>query len=75
VIVCTRRSCFPSILLGLAPDRYKSSAYRTQLIHKPRTVLHKLCAPSQSLLKLPFMTVPQVWVIRFCKHALITPAT
>ena len=44
VIVCTRLSCFPRIPLGLAPDRYKSSAYRTRLIHKPRTVLHKLCA-------------------------------
>ena len=44
VIVCTLRSCYPRMLLGLPPDRSKSSAYSARLIHEPRTVLLKSCA-------------------------------
>ena len=49
VIVCTLRSCYPRMLLGLPPDRSKSSAYNARLIHEPRTVLRKSCAHLEEL--------------------------
>ena len=39
VIVCTLCSCYPRMLLGLPPDWYKSSNYRSRVVHEPRTVL------------------------------------
>jgi nitrile hydratase subunit alpha len=39
VIVCTLCSCYPRPVLGLAPDWYKSKAYRSRAIREPRAVL------------------------------------
>ena len=39
VIVCTLCSCYPSYLLGLPPDWYKSRAYRSRMVREPRAVL------------------------------------
>ncbi|WP_420863791.1 nitrile hydratase subunit alpha [Algirhabdus cladophorae] len=39
VIVCTLCSCYPRNLLGLAPDWYKSRAYRSRTVSEPRKVL------------------------------------
>jgi len=39
VIVCTLCSCYPRNLLGLAPDWYKSRAYRSRTVKEPRKVL------------------------------------
>ena len=37
------------MLLGLPPDRSKSSAYSARLIHEPRTVLRKSCSHLEEL--------------------------
>ena len=39
VIVCTLCSCYPRMLLGLPPDWYKSSNYRSRVVREPRKVL------------------------------------
>lgn len=39
VIVCTLCSCYPRNLLGMAPDWYKSRAYRSRVVREPRRVL------------------------------------
>ena len=39
IIVCTLCSCYPRNLLGLAPDWYKSRAYRSRTVVEPRKVL------------------------------------
>ncbi len=39
VIVCTLCSCYPSSLLGLPPDWYKSRDYRSRVVREPRAVL------------------------------------
>ncbi|TAK48700.1 MAG: nitrile hydratase subunit alpha [Betaproteobacteria bacterium] len=39
VIVCTLCSCYPRMLLGLPPDWYKSSHYRSRVVREPRAVL------------------------------------
>ena len=39
VIVCTLCSCYPRLLLGPAPDWYKSRAYRSRAVREPRAVL------------------------------------
>ena len=39
VIVCTLCSCYPRMLLGLPPDWYKSSNYRSRVVREPRAVL------------------------------------
>jgi nitrile hydratase len=41
VIVCTLCSCYPRLLLGAAPDWYKSRAYRSRTVREPRTVLRE----------------------------------
>ncbi len=41
VIVCTLCSCYPRMLLGLPPDWYKSSNYRSRVVREPRTVLQE----------------------------------
>jgi len=41
LVVCTLCSCYPWALLGLPPDWYKSRAYRSDAVHKPREVLKK----------------------------------
>ena len=39
LVVCTLCSCYPRPLLGLPPDWYKSSAYRSRAVREPRAVL------------------------------------
>src|SRR5665213_2437974 len=39
VVVCTLCSCYPRMLLGLPPDWYKSSSYRSRVVREPRAVL------------------------------------
>jgi nitrile hydratase len=39
VIVCTLCSCYPSSLLGNAPEWYKSFEYRSRVVREPRQVL------------------------------------
>jgi len=39
VIVCTLCSCYPRMLLGVPPEWYKSSAYRSRVVRDPRAVL------------------------------------
>ena len=44
VVVCTLCSCYPRDLLGLPPAWYKSSAYRSRVVHEPRAVLQEFGA-------------------------------
>lgn len=39
LVVCTLCSCYPSSLLGLPPDWYKSFAYRSRAVIDPRGVM------------------------------------
>jgi nitrile hydratase len=39
VIVCTLCSCYPRMLLGMPPDWYKSTEYRSRVVREPRQVL------------------------------------
>ncbi|MCI0456110.1 MAG: nitrile hydratase subunit alpha [Gemmataceae bacterium] len=39
LIVCTLCSCYPRPVLGLPPDWYKSSSYRSRAVREPRAVL------------------------------------
>jgi nitrile hydratase len=39
LIVCTLCSCYPRMLLGMAPDWYKSVPYRSRAVREPRAVL------------------------------------
>jgi nitrile hydratase len=39
LVVCTLCSCYPRMLLGMAPDWYKSVAYRSRAVREPRAVL------------------------------------
>lgn len=41
VIVCTLCSCYPRMLLGLPPEWYKSSNYRSRVVREPRQVLQE----------------------------------
>jgi nitrile hydratase len=41
LIVCTLCSCYPRMLLGMAPDWYKSIAYRSRAVREPRAVLEE----------------------------------
>ena len=41
LIVCTLCSCYPRTLLGLPPDWYKSSEYRSRAVREPRAVLRE----------------------------------
>ncbi len=54
VIVCTLCSCYPRMLLGLPPDWYKSSNYRSRVVREPRQVL------AEFGLKLPAKTAIRV---------------
>ena len=38
---CTLCSCYPSPLLGLPPDSYKSRAYRARAVRDPRGLLRQ----------------------------------
>jgi nitrile hydratase len=39
LIVCTLCSCYPRMLLGMAPDWYKSVPYRSRAVREPRALL------------------------------------
>ena len=39
LIVCTLCSCYPRMLLGMAPDWYKSLGYRSRAVREPRALL------------------------------------
>ena len=39
LIVCTLCSCYPRAVLGLPPDWYKSTQYRSRAVREPRAVL------------------------------------
>jgi nitrile hydratase len=39
VIVCTLCSCYPLALLGPSPSWYKSEAYRSRVVRRPREVI------------------------------------
>ena len=39
VVVCTLCSCYPRAILGIPPDWYKSTAYRSRVVREPRAVL------------------------------------
>lgn len=41
VVVCTLCSCYPRALLGAPPAWYKSFAYRSRAVRKPRDVLRE----------------------------------
>ena len=41
LVVCTLCSCYPSSLLGLPPDWYKSFAYRSRAVVDPRGVMRE----------------------------------
>ncbi len=41
LIVCTLCSCYPTLVLGLPPVWYKSSAYRSRAVIDPRGVLRE----------------------------------
>lgn len=39
VVVCTLCSCYPFSVLGMAPNWYKTAAYRSRVVREPRAVL------------------------------------
>jgi len=39
IVVCTLCSCYPFALLGMAPNWYKTAAYRSRVVSEPRAVL------------------------------------
>lgn len=39
VVVCTLCSCYPFSILGMAPNWYKTAAYRSRVVRDPRGVL------------------------------------
>ncbi|MFD4676949.1 nitrile hydratase subunit alpha [Lentzea sp. NPDC058450] len=41
VVVCTLCSCYPLSLLGPSPTWYKSTAYRSAVVNRPREVLEQ----------------------------------
>jgi len=55
LVVCTLCSCYPWPVLGLPPAWYKSSAFRSQAVIRPREVLRSFG------LDLPESTQIRVW--------------
>lgn len=41
VVVCTLCSCYPFSILGMAPNWYKTAAYRARIVREPRAVLEE----------------------------------
>lgn len=39
IVVCTLCSCYPFSVLGMAPNWYKTAAYRARVVREPRVVL------------------------------------
>jgi len=67
VVVCTLCSCYPWPLLGLAPNWYKSSAYRSRTVVDPRGVLSALG------LDLPQEIEVRVWDSNAASRYLVLP--
>jgi nitrile hydratase len=40
-VVCTLCSCYPFSILGIAPNWYKTAAYRSRAVRDPRGVLEE----------------------------------
>lgn len=68
LVVCTLCSCYPSTLLGVAPNWYKTAAYRSRAVRDPRSVLQEFgvkVAPEvevrvwDSTAELRYLVVPQ----------------
>lgn len=55
LIVCTLCSCYPWPVLGLPPNWYKASAYRSRVVREPRAVL------SEFGVSVPDDTEVKVW--------------
>ena len=41
LVVCTLCSCYPFSILGIAPNWYKTAAYRSRAVREPREVLNE----------------------------------
>lgn len=41
LVVCTLCSCYPFSILGVAPNWYKTAAYRSRVVRDPRSVLEE----------------------------------
>lgn len=67
VVVCTLCSCYPWAVLGLPPVWYKSPAYRSRVVMKPREVL------SEFGLELPVETGIRVWDSTSEQRYLVVP--
>jgi nitrile hydratase len=39
IVVCTLCSCYPFAILGMAPNWYKTAAYRSRVVREPRAIL------------------------------------
>ena len=65
VVVCTLCSCYPRNLLGLPPDWYKSSAYRSRTVKEPRKVLKEfgLEIPSDKSVRVHDSTADMRYVV------------
>ncbi|MEH6648291.1 nitrile hydratase subunit alpha [Sulfitobacter sp.] len=68
LVVCTLCSCYPFSILGIAPNWYKTAAYRSRAVRDPRGVLAEfgviLSADTQirvwdSTAELRYLVVPQ----------------
>jgi len=55
VVVCTLCSCYPFAILGMAPNWYKTAAYRSRIVREPRAVL------AEFGVKLPEDVAVHVW--------------
>ena len=68
LVVCTLCSCYPFSILGIAPDWYKTAAYRSRAVRDPRGVLEEFGATIDdtvevrvwdSTAELRYLVVPQ----------------
>jgi nitrile hydratase len=68
VVVCTLCSCYPFSILGMAPNWYKTAAYRSRVVREPRVVLNEFGVDIQadiavhvwdSTAELRYLVIPQ----------------
>ncbi len=68
LVVCTLCSCYPFSVLGMAPNWYKTAAYRSRAVRDPRGVLAEFGAPVtdevevrvwDSTAELRYLVIPQ----------------
>lgn len=68
VVVCTLCSCYPFSVLGMAPNWYKTAAYRARVVRDPRGVLEEFGAKIEdgirvsvwdSTAELRYIVIPQ----------------